>query len=76
MNGDSTITQRIEFRTFATTHGSGPFHPAIRDLSRVMYWPNITFDNEDEAHAWAEQALKPLREYVNRQALDWNIWPV
>lgn len=76
MNGDSTITQRIEFRTFATTHGTGPFHPAIRDLGRVMYWPNISFDNEDEAYHWAERALRPLREEANRVALQWNIWQV
>lgn len=41
-----------------------------------MYWPNISFDNEDEAYHWAERALRPLREEANRVALQWNIWQV
>jgi hypothetical protein len=56
-----------------TSHGSGPFHPAIRNGKRVLFWPNITFATEDEAARRAvislADALQPTIDHV----AEWNI---
>lgn len=72
--GDPNVTTRIELRTVATTHGAGPFHPAIRDLARVMYWPNITFDTEDEAYLWAGMEIAEVQRAVDDITDNWNVW--
>ncbi len=72
----STDTVRIEFATQASSYGLGPFHPALRTAgTMVMYWPNITFDNEDQAFDYAALALKRAWDAANAVAREWNIFP-
>lgn len=71
----STNTVRIEFQTTATSIGTGPFKPAIRTGVDVMYWPNISFDDEDKAYNFAAKALKDAYDAANAVAQEWNIYP-
>lgn len=71
----STPTVRIEFATHATSIGSGPFKPAIQTGNDIMYWPNISFDNEDQAYEFAAKALKDAYDAANAVAQEWNIHP-
>jgi len=70
----STDTVRIEFGTVASSYGSGPFHPALRTGSDCTYWPNITFDSEDEATDFAAKALKDAYDAAASVAKEWNIY--
>ena|SRR5215469_1484441 len=72
MQGDH-IPVRIEFATYATTYGAGPYHPAITTRYSVAYWPNITFGNEDEAYAYASKALSDAYQAAANVANQWNI---
>jgi len=71
----SINTVRIEFKTYATSIGNGPFHPAIRTGSDVMYWPNITCMTETEAYDHAAKALKDAYDAANSVAVRWNVFP-
>lgn len=68
--------KRIELLTFATSYGTGPYHPALQTCSRVMYWPNITFENEDAAVSYAQNALDGATQGVEEYADVWNIYTV
>jgi hypothetical protein len=61
---------------FATSFGTGPFHPAIRNGKQLYYWPNITFATESEAHDRAclslADALQPTIDVVRC----WNVYKV
>jgi hypothetical protein len=70
----ATDTIRIEFATYATSYGTGPFHPAIRTGSDVMYWPNIIKATEDEAYDFAAKALKDAYDAAASVAREWNIY--
>lgn len=70
----STNTIRIEFRTIASSHGTGPFHPALRTGSDCMYWPNVTYQTEDEAYDFAAKALKDAYDASTSVAQQWNIY--
>lgn len=59
-----------------TRYGSGPFHPAIRNGSITYYWPNITYENEDDAAAWAKKTVDQAYAPVNAIIQGWNIYPV
>jgi hypothetical protein len=45
----------------ATTKGLGPFKPAIR-MNGVLYVLDQSFDNEDEAHAFANDLCQAIDE--------------
>ena len=59
-----------------TSHGTGPFHPAIRNGNQVLYWPNITFGSEDEAYNFAVRSLADALQPTADIIKDWNIWIV
>lgn len=71
----STSQVRIEFATHATSIGTGPFSPALRTGNDVMYWPNVSFDNEDQAYEFAAKALKSAYDAAAAVAQEWNIFP-
>ena len=66
----------IEFNTYPTSHGVGPFHPALRTGQQLMYWPNVTFDNEDDAFSFATKAFKDMYDAAVAVAQQWNVYPV
>jgi hypothetical protein len=71
----STNTVRIEFATVATSVGTkAPFKPALRTGNSVMYWPNVSFDTEDQAFDFAAKALKDAYDAANAVAREWNIY--
>ncbi len=61
---------------FPTSYGTGPFYPAIRNGKQVYYWPNITFETENEACQRAlvslADALQPAIDHVK----GWNVYKV
>jgi hypothetical protein len=59
---------------YATTYGSGPFHPAIANDGEVYYWPNITYPTEDEAFTRADKALADAIAAADAVVNGWNIW--
>jgi hypothetical protein len=63
----------IGFRSYATTYGTGPFHPAIRDGRDVWYWPNRTFMLEDDAYEAASLAIKDAWDAAQAVAKEWNV---
>lgn len=64
------------FRQYATTYGTGPFHPAIQSDSGVWYWPNITKATEQEAYEHAALALKEAYNAANAISQCWNVYKV
>lgn len=67
------MTQRIKLRTIAISYGLGPFHPAIMIGRRVMYWPNISKETEEEAVEFAANALCDVWEIAEARAQQWNV---
>lgn len=67
---------RISFTTFATSYGSGPFHPAIQTGKEILYWPNRTFETEELAYEAAALALNDAYDAANGVARMWNIHPI
>ncbi len=61
---------------YATTYGTGPFHPAIRNGREVYYWPNVTFRDENAAYAKACETLADAQEAFNAVVRGWNIYKV
>lgn len=66
----------LDLAAYATTHGQGPFYPAIRRGTSVFYWPNITCKKEDEAYERASLALKDAYDAANAVASQWNVYKV
>jgi len=66
----------IELAAFATSYGSGPFHPAIRQGRGLFYWPNRTFETEDEAQMTAQLALDDAYNAANALVVHWNLLQV
>lgn len=58
----------------ATSYGTGPFHPAIRNGKDVWYWPNITFASEDEAYHRAVLSLADALQPAFANIAGWNIY--
>lgn len=56
-----------------TSHGTGPFHPAIRNGRNVRYWPNITFKHEHEAYARAVLSLADALQPAIDHVAEWNM---
>jgi hypothetical protein len=56
-----------------TSYGPGPFHPAIRNGSRVWYWPNVTFATEDEAYWRALLSLADALQSTIEHVKTWNV---
>lgn len=71
----STSAIRIEFHTVASSYGptNRMFHPALRTGKDCMYWPDVTFPNEDEAYSFAARALKDAWDAAAAVAQQWNI---
>lgn len=61
---------------FATSYGTGPFHPAIRNGTQVYYWPNITFATEDEAYGRAILSLSDALQPAIDNVKAWNVYKV
>lgn len=74
MNDTGRPDPIVEFATVATSYGTGPFHPAIRNGKRVLYWPNITKATEDEAYEFAAKALEDAYGAACEVADNWNVY--
>ena len=66
--------RRVSDGMIATTHGTGPFHPAVRFGKMLWYWPNITFEREDTACEWAIESIRGALESAQRHTDEWNIY--
>ena len=51
----------------ATSHGVGPFNPAIRWYDRLWICDRVAFESEDEAYNVAEGVVT----YLNSQAVEY-----
>lgn len=72
---------QLDLACHATSYGSGPFHPAIAKnigLNRfdIYYWPNITFQTEQEAYDRASESLRDVYAAANDVCKDWNVYKV
>lgn len=64
----------VKLATIATSHGLGPYYPALRTDRLVYYWPNITKPTEDEAIAWAQAALDAVEHAIETITRTWNVY--
>lgn len=65
---------RAKLDMISTTYGPGPFHPAVRDSrGSVWFWPNITYETEDEAVDWANTMLSDAEREAQTVVDLWNI---
>lgn len=60
----------------ATSYGSGPFYPAIRNGRHIWYWPNITMLTKDEAQQRARYYLADALKSAIERIAEWNIHKV
>ena len=69
------MTNRVILGVWATTTGSGPFHPAFwaGGDTPVWVWPNMTFDTEEDAEAWAQRMLNDAEQAAEAVAQLWNV---
>lgn len=67
----------ITINAWPTSYGpdlNGKFYPAVGTPLGVHYWPNITFDNENDAYQHAAETFaKDVYQPANAIARGWNM---